>query len=132
MQAKYIEVSAEVRYWDDARVNGKEDAAGSLIPFRVGDKWCPKIRLEDGYLMGWPEGTTADVLYKVCDQGEYWLADDNGRVAKWRGDYVPDDFLCHGDAGFGDYIVFNVGTDGKIKRWRRPEINADWWPPCGA
>ena len=128
MQPKYIEVSAGIRFWEDAIVNGVEDFDGSSMPLRVGDKWCPTIRLEDGYIVGWPEGTTADVHYKVCDQGEYWLTTDNGRVAKWRGDYVPDDFLCHGEDGFGDYIIFEVGADGKIKGWQQPVIYADWWP----
>jgi hypothetical protein len=129
MQPKYIEVSAGVSYWEDAIVDGLEDAEGSRIPLRVGDKWCPVIRLKDGHIMGWPAGTTADVHYKVCDQGEYWLTTDNGRVAKWRGDYVPDDFLCQGNAGFGDYLVCKVGADGKIEGWKKPAIDKDWWQP---
>ena len=32
--AKYIEVIAEVRYWEDATVNGKEDHDGAMIPMR--------------------------------------------------------------------------------------------------
>lgn len=127
MQAKYIEVEAEVRYWEDASVNGQEDTDGTLMPFRFGDKWCPVIRLEDGWIVNWPEGTTADVHFKVCDQGEYWLAIDDGRVAKWRGHYVPDRFLCHGDTGYGDYIIFTVGADGKIYGWQQPAIEADSW-----
>jgi len=127
MQASYIEVEAEVRYWEDAIVNGQEDTQGTLIPFRYGDKWCPVIRLADGWVVNWPEGTTADVHFKVCDQGEYWLATDTGRVAKWRSDYVPDSFLCHGDTGYGDYIIFTVSVDGKIERWQQPEIEAELW-----
>jgi len=92
-EAIYIELEAEVRYWEDASVNGADDLAGTLIPFRRGDLWCPKIRLADGFIVGWTEGTTADVHYKVCDQGEYWLASECGRIAKWRGDYVPNNFL---------------------------------------
>ncbi len=128
MDAKYIEVSAEVRYWEDAEVNGVEDAAGSLIPFRRGDLWCPIIRLTDGAIMGWPKGTTALVHYKVCDQGEYWLLDhDQNRIARYKGDYVPDNFLCHGDKGYGDYIIFKVAEDGKIIDWNEPAINPDRW-----
>jgi hypothetical protein len=130
--ATYIEVEAEVRYWEDASVNGQEDTDGTLMPFRFGDKWCPVIQLADGWIVNWPEGTTADVHFKVCDQGEYWLATEEGRVAKWRGHYVPDEFLCHGDTGFGDYIIFKVGADGKIEGWQKPEIEADSWPACVA
>ncbi len=131
MQAAYIEVSAEVRYWEDATINGVQDEDGSLVPLRDGDLWKPVIRLADGVIMDWPEGTTADIHYKVCDQGEYWLQDENRqRVAKWAGYYVPDSFLCHGDDGFGDYIIFKVGPDGAIEGWRTPEIKpAPWLSP---
>ena len=35
-RAVYLEVEAEVRYWEDATVNGQEDEAGTLIPFKFG------------------------------------------------------------------------------------------------
>ncbi|HBN9704576.1 TPA: hypothetical protein L3939_006554 [Pseudomonas aeruginosa] len=123
IQATYIEVSAEVRYWEDAKINGQEDTAGDLAPFRRGDLWCPVIRLEDGIVMDWPAGMIADIHYKVCDAGHYWLLDDNRqRVAQWAGYYVPDDFLCPTENGYGDYIIFKVGADGLIKGWSKPEI----------
>lgn len=123
MHATYIEVCAEVRYWEDASVNGIEDEDGELIPSRVNEMWRPVIRLSDGMVMDWPQGTTADIHYKVCDAGEYWLLDgDRKRVAKWAGFYVPNDFLCHGGDGYGDYIIFKVGPDGMIEKYREPEI----------
>lgn len=129
IDAKYIEVRAEVRYWEDAEINGVEDVDGSLVPFRRGDLWCPIIRLADGAIMGWSKGTTASIHYKVCDQGGYWLLDkDQNRTAKYQGDYVPDKFLCHGDEGYGDYIIFNVAEDGKIIDWNEPTITPqDAW-----
>ena len=128
MQATYIEVRAEVRYWEDATVNGAEDTNGTLIPARVNESWRPVIRLADGLVMDWPQGTTADIHYKVCDAGEYWLQnDDRKRVAKWAGFYVPEDFLCHGDSGYGDYIIFKVGADGQIEGWKQPAIEAERW-----
>lgn len=130
MNPIYIEVSAGVRYWEDATVNGTEDADGTLIPMRKGDCWAPVIRLADGMVMGWPQGTTADVHFKVCDAGEYWLLDaDRKRVAKWAGHYVPDDFLCHGDNGYGDSIIFTVGGDGLIAGWKPPEVDIEQWRP---
>ena len=130
MNAIYIEVSAAVRYWEDATVNGQEDTDGKLIPLTQGSYWVPVIRLADGQIMNWPKGTTADVHYKVCDQGEYWLSIDGRRIAKWAGHYVPNDFLCHGEdaQGFGDYIILEVGSDGIIAGYRRPTIGADQWP----
>lgn len=126
MDATYIEVSAEARYWEDATVNGVDDTDGSLIPLRFGALWTPVIRLCDGYIMGWPKGVAADIHYKVCDQGEYWLLDSEGsRIAKWAGDYVPDAFLCHGDRGYGDYIILKIGSDGKIVGFKSPEIQIE-------
>jgi hypothetical protein len=138
--ADFIEVSAEVRYWEDATVNGVEDADGSLIPLKRGDLWCPVIRLSDGMVMDWPAGTEADIHYKVCDAGEYWLLDaDRQRVAKWCGYYVPNAFLCHGDNGYGDYIILKIGGDGLIQGWRVPAIewakdeeSAGWTPAASS
>lgn len=124
----YIEVSAEVRYWEDAIVNGVQDESGDLIPLRDGQHWKPVIRLVDGAIMDWPQGIEADIHYKVCDQGEYWLQDESRhRVAKLVSDYVPDDFLCHGSVGHGDYIIFKVSADGVIDGWRAPAVDMDLW-----
>jgi hypothetical protein len=128
-QAKFIEVSADVRYWEDATVNGQEDADGSLIPCRVGDSWQPVIDLESGLILNWPSGNTANIHYKVCDAGEYWLLDSVfQRIGKWAGFYVPNEFLCHGDNGHGDYIILIVGQDGKVQNWRKPEVQ--WTCTC--
>jgi hypothetical protein len=121
-------VDAGVRYWEDAAVNGEEDSDGTLIPHRRGDRWRPAIELATGAILDWPTGTTADVHYKVCDDGEYWLTDETGkRLLKWKGYYVPDRFLCVGDTGYGDYIIFKVGPDGVIHGWKQPAIRSEEW-----
>ena len=125
----FIEVNAEVRYWEDATISGQEDTNGTMIPFRSGDCWCPVIRLVDGAVMNWQAGMTADIHYKVCDAGEYWLLNESRqRVAKWGGYYVPDDFLCHGDTGYGDYIILKIDANGIIEGWRSPGI--EWACSC--
>lgn len=127
MRAKYIEVEAGVRYWEDASVNGAEDTEGK-IPLRDGDAWKPVINLDSGQVLDWPAGTEADIHYKVCDAGLYWLQDEAGkRIASWNGYYVPNDFLCIGDNGYGDYIIFRIGADGIIKGWKRPAIDNEEW-----
>jgi hypothetical protein len=121
-------VEAEVRYWEDATVNGAEDHAGMLIPLREGETWKPVIELATGQIRGWPPGTTADIHYKVCDDGQYWLAGADGQKRwKWKGDYVPDRMLCVGHRGYGDYIILTVESDGRIRGWLTPEIDADDW-----
>ncbi len=127
-QAKFIEVCADVRYWEDATVNGKEDSDGTLIPFRKGNSWRLIIELDTGRILNWPEGVEADIHYKVCDAGEYWLLDDaNSRIAKWNGYYVPEDILCVGDNGYGDYIIFKVGSDGTVIGWQKTVIKPEQW-----
>ncbi len=129
MSASYIEVSAGVRYWEDATINGSSDDSGTLTPFKRGDLWCPVIRLSDGWVVDWPQGTLADIHFKVCDDGEYWLLDDDKRrVAKWAGYYVPNSFLCHGDHGYGDYIILKINADGLIQKWSQPKI--EWACDC--
>ncbi len=100
---KFIEVSAEVRYWEDADVNSVQDDDGSLIPCRNGNLWCPVIRLSDGLIINWDVGREADIHYKVCDQGEYWLLDSTTkRSHKYKGYYVPAAKVYHiGSASSG-------------------------------
>lgn len=125
--ARYIEVSAEVRYWEDAYLNGVEDKEGH-IPLRKGSSWEPVIELATGRVQDWPQGVTANVHYKVCDQGVYWLLDESRtRMAKWKGHYVPDKVLCVGVDGYGDYIIFTIEGDGLIKNWKAPYLNPEQW-----
>lgn len=136
--ARYLVVRAAVRYWEDATVNGVEDGGGSLIPCCEGDLWVPVIRLEDGQIMDWPSGVEADVHYKVCDEGQYYLADDSGQlIGQWRDDYVPDSLLCPAESGFGDYIVLSIDAQGLIRGWDKnrnrgslslpPVLNPTMW-----
>lgn len=130
--AAYIKVEAGVRYWEDAKVNGELDEDGTLIPCRVGSTWCPIIHLASGKVMGWPDGTTAYVHYKVCDAGRYWLLDEDSNPLAHLNGYVPSDFLCHGDNGYGDYIIMSIGADGQIANYRRPRAAGDQWEPLAA
>lgn len=125
---KYLEVVAEPRYWEDATVNGVEDTKGILVPLRNGAFWCPIIRLEDGFIENWEAGVFASIHYKVCDQGEYWLLDEEShRRYKYKSDYVPDSLLCRDGSGFGDYIIMEINGDGFIKGWAPPILKAEEW-----
>jgi len=132
-KATRLIVKAGVRYWEDARINDIPDEEGTLVPFRWGDRWRPVIELSSGRIIDWPVGVTADIHYKVCDDGEYWLADEhNVPLAKYGTDptdtsYVPNDILCIGDNGYGDYIIMTVGPDGIIAGWKPPVIDPREW-----
>ncbi|WP_286969428.1 hypothetical protein [Algoriphagus sp.] len=112
----HLKVKAGARYWEDATVNGIEDIEGNLIPFRDGDYWCPTIDLETGIIKDWPQGKTAEVHYKVCDDGEYWLVADDGFELKYPGDYVPNILDIDGES-YGDYIILNIDENGQIADW---------------
>lgn len=114
---KYLWVSAEVRYWEDAKINGVEDTEGTLTPCRKGNAWEPWIELETGVIKDWPHGTTADIHFKVCDAGIYTLVDQEGRDVLTVEDYVPK-CLCPEEAGYGDYIIMVVEGNGHIRGWK--------------
>lgn len=110
---KYLHVSAGVRYWDDATVNGTKDAEGALIPCRNGDRWEPVIDLDESRIINWKQSVKADIHYKVCDDGIYELKDVNQKsIAKKEG-YVPE-IMCPEENGFGDYIIMKVDENGII------------------
>lgn len=118
VEIKTLQVSVGVRYWEDATVNGIEDEQGDLIPCRVGDYWRPKIDIETGQILNWKQGITANIHYKVCDDGTYWLRDENDKdIIKSEGDYVPS-ILAIDDSGFGDYIIIAVDKKGFINNWK--------------
>lgn len=126
VEVRYLRARCGVRYWEDGTVNGEEDADGSRIPCRKGTtadnddlgggEWCPTIDLNTGKIEGWPEGTTADVHYKVCDDGDYELLDENRNVIACVEGYVID-MMCPEGSGYGDYVIMKIGPDGTIANW---------------
>ena len=126
-QDPLLHVSAKVRYWEDAIVNRVEDKDGTLIPFRNGDLWEPTINLRTGQVVDWPK-VHADIHYKVC-AGEYWVTTSAGLRLKWKGDYVPDEFLCQDHSGSGDYISLIIDGSGQIEDWYEPDITPEEWVP---
>ncbi len=114
---RFLKVEAGVRYWEDAKVNGEPDEDGSKIPCRKGDTWCPLIDLDTGIVEGWPSGTTASIHYKVCDAGHYELLDVERNMVAAIDGYVPK-IMCPGGDGYGDYIIMDIGADGKISGWK--------------
>ena len=116
VEIKMLKIRAGVRYWEDATVNGIEDEKGELIPCRVGDNWCPVIDIESGIIRNWEIGKKADVHFKVCDDGDYWLCDGNGDELLHKDGYVPDMLDLDGES-YGDYIILNIDENGKIEGW---------------
>ena len=134
IDVRYLRVDAGVRYWEDSDVDGTPDvdmyeSKGNAIPrmpfaVKVKDKpdtniysdhwrWQPTIDVERGCVVGWPKGTTANVHYKVCDEGFYTLVDPMKNVLISVESYVPG---CIGEEG--DYIVMDIDEGGNIDGFR--------------
>jgi hypothetical protein len=117
VEAKTLHVEAGVRYWEDAHINGKEDAEGKLIPCREGDMWKPIIDIDSGQILNWIKGRKADIYFKVCDSGSYFIKDADGNtLLSIEDDYVPD-IMSPKDAGYGDYTVSGLA------KWLNPNLN---------
>ena len=116
VEVKYLKVDVGVRYWDDATVNGQEDKNGDLIPFRKGDRWKILIDVETGIIKEWPVGITADIHYKVCDDGIYKLLDEEASILRWIEGPVPKILDLYRDS-YGDYIIMKIDSTGMIKGW---------------
>lgn len=122
-----ILVSARIRYWEDSFINGIRDTEdGQNIPLKFGDKWKITINLETGKISNWPLGIKAEIHYKVCDDGEYWLINDLGERAKYKDCYVPGCLGVNED-NFGDYIIMNIDEKGFIEDWKFPHLNPSEW-----
>jgi len=110
-----LEVMANVRYWEDAEIGG----SGDTVPFRHGDLWCPIINVDSGVINDWPNGTTAKIHFKVCDEGSYFLKDNEGNIVlSIEDDYVPS-ILSPKDNGYGDYIIMDIDENGQIQDWKK-------------
>lgn len=116
-EAKRLIVSAGVRYWEDTKVNGLKDIDGKFIPCRLEDRWHPIIDIDSGFIMNWERGKTADIHYKVCDDGNYTLMDENQETIKIIDGYVPK-IMSPEENGYGDYIIMKVNEFGKILNWK--------------
>lgn len=119
--AYYLVVRAGVRYWEDAEINGAPDETGELTPCRNGDNWCPKIDIDNGRILNWKEGVVADIHFKVCDDGEYRILDEDGEEIVRKEGYVPE-IMCPEENGYGDYIIMKVDEHGYIANWQ-PDLS---------
>lgn len=132
---KYFCLDVEPRYWEDSDINGESDidwekqkrgvAPRMPLSYRNKNKedrkdslysWKLKINIETGEIIGWPEDVSADIHYKVCDAGTYWLETESGEVVHKVNSYVPDviDFY---ESSYGDYIIFII-ENASITEWK--------------
>lgn len=109
-----VEVDS-VRLLVPFRYDDEDEDAPYDFPLRVKDMWDVTIDLDSGVIRGWPSDAGAQELHmKVCDMGHYYLLSGDKQVAAIEQDYVPG--FMPGDH-YGDYIILNIGADGKIAKW---------------
>lgn len=112
-----LHAQMNVRYWNDATINGKECESSEDMPLASGDMWIVNIDIESGSIDGWPDGTTADVHFKVCDAGTYELLDFEGETVFELDGYVPK-IMCPNGRGYGDYVIMTIDENGNIENWK--------------
>ena len=118
VELKTLIVKVAIRYYEDATVNGVKDNEGDLIPCKEGELWCPIIDIDSGIITNWELGTKAEIHYKVCDEGSYYLQDIDGNIIlSIEENYVPK-MMCPKDNGYGDYIIMDIDENGKIDNWK--------------
>jgi hypothetical protein len=126
-ELKWLSISAHVRYWEDATVSKEneyqdiEDDEGNLIPCKRNGNWEPIIDIQTGEIINWEKGKSANIHYKVCDAGEYFIFDDKLNLFSAEDSYVPNYLSIDGD-GFGDYIILKVNSDGFISNWNPNKV----------
>lgn len=133
---KYIKIDVGPRYWEDGEINGKDDISWEEqskgnkpnMPFAVFNEDRAKIRRSESYrwvltidvdnlkILDWPQGISANIHYKVCDDGTYFLMDKDKNVLEEKECYVPD-ILCYLDSGYGDYIIMHIGENGELENF---------------
>lgn len=122
---KVLVVRANVRYWEDATINGVADEEGDLTPLRSGVDWAPCVDVETGKIRDWPTGTVASIHFKVCDGFSFWLLDKDDEVVYTSEEgYVPK-FFCPKEPGCGDYIIMEINKDGVIQDWDKSGIKSE-------
>lgn len=115
VEIKYVKVFLPVRY--------EEEDIPNDFPLRDGDVWRAFIDIDTGEIQSWPNGKSGEMHMKVCDEGSYYLCDILGNdILSIERNYVPNRLIPPTD-GYGDYIYFDIDSNGVIKNWyKNPSI----------
>jgi len=137
INVKTLHVKVYPRFIEDASVNGYRDLENNpKMPFvKFDDKtkeyfWEVNIDIDKGQIIDWPQGTTASIHYKVCDEGTYELYDENNKLIASIDDYVPS-IMCPKEEGYGDYIIMDIDKNGFIQDWDAEEYLVELLDMCG-
>jgi len=116
VEIKKVRVEVAVRYDD-------EDIPYDF-PLRNGDMWIGTIDVDNGKIIDWPQGESGELSMKICDEGSYYLLDENDNVVlSIEEDYVPNKLL---PGTYGDYIDLKINEEGIITNWMRDANFSDF------
>ena len=126
-EISFLEIDVEPRYWEDFVFNGVQcDDDDITIWGRKKNEWHLTFDLKTGRVLDWIEGNTFDIYSKVCDAGIYYLLDKDKKRIFRRDGYVPEG-VCHGDNGYGDYIIMKINEKGYIENYKNTiNMNNNW------
>lgn len=113
VEIKYVKIQVAVRY--------EEEDIPNDFPLRSGDMWNAIIDIDNGVIMDWPKGEKGNLEMKICDEGSYYLLDENyDTILSIEEDYVPNKLL---PGSYGDYLKLHIGENGVISNWySKPSI----------
>lgn len=80
-----------------------------------------KINVDTGEVIGWPKGTIMNIYWKIVDEGLYQYLDENDNIIFEYDGYVPSELAIE-EAGYGDYVILNIGADGIIEHWNPVQV----------
>lgn len=118
---KYLKIDISLRYDDEdmpydfpLRQKGQDGK---------NDTWRATIDLSTGEILNFPKDVSLDFFTKVCDEGLYYLLDENMDViaeADCCG-YVPNKAIPPKD-GFGDYLHLKIENGIVANLYDKPDF----------
>jgi hypothetical protein len=111
---KYVKVNVPVIY-------GDEDIPYNF-PLRDGNTWEALIEVDTGKIIDWPDNEAGEMYMKVCDEGSYYLLNEDMKILFIiEEDYVPNKLI---PGEYGDYIELIINKNGIITNWPKyPDIS---------
>lgn len=113
VEIKKVKLQVAVRYDD-------EDIPYDF-PLRNGNMWNATIDIDEGRVIDWLKGEKGNLEMEICDEGSYYLLDeDDNVVLSLEQDYVPNKLL---PGEYGDYLKLHIDENGLITNWySKPSI----------
>ena len=118
---KYLKIDIPLRYDDEdmpydfpLRQKGQDGND---------DTWVATIDLKTGEILNFPKDVSLDFFTKVCDEGLYYLLDENMNIfaeADCSG-YVPNHAIPPKD-GYGDYIHLHIQNGIVVNLYDNPDF----------